>query len=97
MSGLFELNALAQRLDRHVAMSGTLAPESAHLLREALVRGEFDRGETGRITRLPERSARRVLRQTIDAGLLASDTPKGPVSLRFPTDTLETLFPRLYG
>ena len=30
------------------------------------------------------------------AGLLASDTPKGPVSLRFPADTLDTLFPRLF-
>jgi hypothetical protein len=28
--------------------------------------------------------------------LLASETPKGPVSLRFPTDALEILFPRLY-
>jgi len=29
-------------------------------------------------------------------GLLASATQKGPVSLRFPTDSLEILFPRLY-
>ena len=29
-------------------------------------------------------------------GLLASETPKGSVTLRFPQDTLETLFPRLY-
>lgn len=66
------------------------------LLQEALIRGEFDRGEAERITQLPERSARRVLKQLIDEGLLASDTPKRPVSLRFPSDTLETLFPRLY-
>jgi hypothetical protein len=26
----------------------------------------------------------------------ASDTPKGPVSLRFPSDALEILFPRLF-
>ena len=46
--------------------------------------------------RLPERTARRVLGDIVDAGLLASATPKGPVSLRFPVDTLEGLFPRLY-
>jgi hypothetical protein len=28
--------------------------------------------------------------------LLASATQKGPVSLRFPTDSLEIFFPRLY-
>ena len=48
------------------------------------------------MTGLPERTARRVLGDIVGAGLLASATPKGPVSLRFPVDTLEGLFPRLY-
>jgi Fic family protein len=61
------------------------------------MRGEFERGEIARITGLPERSARRVLKDVIAAGLLASDTPKGPVSLRFPADTLDVLFPRLFA
>lgn len=97
MSDLFELDALSKRLDRHVALSETLPKESARLLQEALMRGEIDRGEAERITQMPERSARRVLKQLIDEGLLASDTPKGPVSLRFPSATLDTLFPRLYA
>lgn len=96
MSSLFELDVLAKRLDRYVALSPTLPKESSRLLQEALIRGEFDRGEAERITQLPERSARRVLRQLTDEGLLASEKPKGPVSLRFPSDTLEILFPRLY-
>lgn len=96
MSSLFELDVLAKRLDRYVALSPTLPKESSRLLQEALIRGEFDRGEAERITQLPERSARRVLKQLTDEGLLASEKPKGPVSLRFPSDTLETLFPRLY-
>jgi len=97
MADLFELAQLSKRIERHVALSDSLVPESNWLLQEALVRGEFERGEAERITRMPERSARRVLRELIDAGLLASDTPKGPVSLRFPAETLDTLFPRLYG
>jgi len=32
----------------------------------------------------------------IATGLLASDTPKGALSLRFPVDALEVLFPRLF-
>jgi Fic family protein len=96
MSGLFEIETLAQRFRKYVAQSETLKPESSRLLEEALIRGEFDRGEIPRITGLPERTARRVLIDVTAEGLLASTTPKGPVSLRFPTQSLELLFPRLY-
>ncbi len=97
MSGLFDIDTLAKRLRAYVAQNESLKPEAARLLEEALIRGEIERGEIDRITGLPERSARRVLSSLIDAKLLASDTEKGPVSLRFPDDALETLFPRLYS
>lgn len=96
MSALFELGTLARRLRSYVQRSDKLKPEAARLLEEALIRGEFERGEVPRITGLPERTARRVFNDVIAVGLLASDTPKGPVSLRFPTDTLDMLFPRLF-
>jgi Fic family protein len=96
MSGLFELDTLARRLRAYVERSETLKPEAARLLEEALIRGEFERGEVPRITGMPERTARRVFNEVLAAGLLASETPKGPVSLRFPVDTLEILFPRLF-
>jgi hypothetical protein len=73
-----------------------LKPEGAALLEAALMRGEIERGAAPGITGLPERTARRVLNDTVAAGLLASATPKGPVSLRFPEAALETLFPRLF-
>jgi Fic family protein len=69
---------------------------TARLLEEAFIRGEFERGEAPRITGLPERTARRVLNDAVATGLLASETPKGPLSLRFPADTLDALFPRLF-
>ena len=96
MSGLFEIDALAKRLRSYVERSDTLKPEAAPLLEEALIRGEFERGEIARITGLPERTARRVLKDVVDMGLLASQTPKGAVSLRFPADALEVLFPKLF-
>ena len=95
MSSLFELDTLAKRLRAYV-MERDWKPEAARLLEETLIRGEVDRGEASRITGLPERSARRVLNQLCHEALLASATPKGPVSLRFPTNSVETLFPRLY-
>jgi Fic family protein len=96
MSSLFEFEALAGRLRTYVQRSERLKPEAVRLLEEALIRGEFERGEVPRITGLPERTARRVFNEVISLGLLASETPKGPVSLRFPADTLDTLFPRLF-
>jgi Fic family protein len=96
MASLFEIAALARRLRALVERSETLKPETAELLEEALIRGEFERGDASRIMGLPERTARRVLNDAVEAGLLASETPKGPVSLRFPQDSLELLFPRLY-
>ena len=96
MTGLFDLDSLAGRLRNFVARNEALKPETARLLEEALIRGGFERGEAARITGLPERTARRVLNDTIALGLLGSETPKGKLSLRFPADTLDALFPRLF-
>ncbi len=96
MSELFSLTTLGNRLQKYVERSATLKPEANHLLQEALLRGEFERGEASRITGLPERTARRILNSVIEDGLLASNTPKSPVSLRFPSKSLDELFPRLY-
>jgi Fic family protein len=95
MSSLIDIDALAGRL-RSLVAQRDLKLEAARLLEEALVRGEIERGDASRITGLPERSARRVLNDLITEGLLASATPKGRVSLRFPVHSLEALFPRLY-
>jgi Fic family protein len=96
MSSLFDLDRLAARLRELVRSHRDLKPEATRLLEEALVRGEVERGDASRITGLPERSARRVLSDLAAAGLLASATPKGPVSLRFPAEHLEILFPLLF-
>lgn len=96
MADLCDLDDLARRLRNYVERGEKLKPQAARLLEEALIRGEFERGEASRITGLPERSARRIVNDVVSAGLLDSDTPKGPLSLRFPEDALELLFPRLF-
>jgi hypothetical protein len=60
MSSLFDLEALARRLRKLVERDDKVKPEAAraHLLEEALMRGEFERGEIPRIAGLPERTAR---------------------------------------
>ena len=73
-----------------------LKQESFYLLREALVRGEFPRGDAGRITGLAERTAREILRSLVKEGLLVSDTEKSPVRLGFPIGAAHYWFPNLF-
>lgn len=65
-------------------------------LRHAFGMGEFERGEAGRITGLPERTARNVLGELVAQGLLVSDSPKGKVRAGFPVHALGSLLPNLY-
>ena len=37
------------------------------------------------------------LAKLVSAGLLVSDTPKGPVRLQFSVESADELFPRLFG
>lgn len=96
MQEQFELETLARRLRRYVEQHPTLKPEAARILEDVLVRGEMPRGEAERASGLKERSARMVLGRLIEGGLLDSETPKGPVSLRFPAHAVDVLFPRLF-
>jgi Fic family protein len=95
MKGLFALDTLIDRLKLYVARR-ELRPEAFHLLEQTLQRGELPRGEAARVTGLKERTARELLGSLVQNGILASDTPKGPVSLRFPLSAVEILFPSLF-
>ena len=96
MTSLFDLNALSSRLQLFVERDPMLRIEAGHILQETFLRGEIERGEVARITGLSTRSGQRILNDLLTRGLLASDTPKGPVSLRFPSDTVDALFPKLF-
>lgn len=95
MGELFALNTLVDRLRLYVRRR-EMKPEAFTLLEQVLQRGELPRGEAARVTGLRERSARDLLGALINDGILGSDTPKGPVSLRFPLDAIEVLFPSLF-
>ncbi|MDF3071636.1 MAG: filamentation induced by cAMP protein fic [Polyangiaceae bacterium] len=96
MEQLLELNALESRLADYVARNLRLPLAAAMLVRALLQRGDMPRGDASLVTRLPERTARELLSRLIDAGLVGSETPKGPVSLRFDSQSAEALFPRLF-
>lgn len=73
-----------------------LKPESAYLFLHAFCTGEFERMEAGRLTGLPERTARDVLNALVLEGFLVSDTPRGKVRVGFPMHALGSLLPNLY-
>jgi Fic family protein len=95
MGGLFELKTLIGRLRLYVERRG-LKPGALALLEQTLQRGDLPRGDAARVTGLKERSARDLLASLISDGILGSETPKGPVSLRFPLHAVEILFPSLF-
>ena len=95
MTSLFDLERLGERLKRYADQEG-FKPEAYRLLDETLLRGELPRGDAERVTGLKERTARDLLASLVEDGILGSDTPKGPVSLRFPMKAVEVLFPRLF-
>lgn len=95
MGGLFALDTLVDRLKAYVDRR-ELKPEAFSLLEQALQRGVLPRGDAAGVTGLRERSARDLLGALVADGILASDTPKGPVSLRFPLHAAEMLFPALF-
>lgn len=97
MARMFALNNFRFRAEHFFQkVRFDLKPESAHLFLHAFSTGEFERMEAGRLTGLPERTARDVLNALVLEGFLVSDTPRGKVRVGFPMHALGSLLPNLY-
>ena len=95
MDSLFAIDKLSNRLKTFVEQQNW-KPEAFLILETILLRGELTRGDIARVSGLKERTARTLLSLLIENGILASETPKGALSLRFPIHTTEILFPNLF-
>ncbi len=96
MRELFDIDGLAGRLRAYAGITG-LRTEAATLLTEIFHRGEIARGDVQGITGLRERTARTLLADLLKDGILASNSEKGAVFLRFPVAKRDLLFPRLFA
>ncbi len=109
MSSVLKLDALLERIKGYVAlrrlnlaltppgMAGNkMRPEAAHLLQEALLRGEVPRGDVSRITGLGDRVARSLVSSLLQEKLLVSPMPQGGLRFGFPIHAVEYYFPGLY-
>jgi Fic family protein len=72
-------------------------PEATRLLRTMLAQGPVRREDVEQVTGLGDRTSRRMVRALLDEGLVASETQRAPLRLRFPAHVAPYVFPGLYG
>jgi Fic family protein len=100
MERLLDASTLEKRIEHYVRVVDPdiveIGSEAFLLLREALRRGEFERGEAARIIGSKERQGRYILSHLLDHGVLKARGPRGPVSLALPVKVLDTYFPKLF-
>lgn len=99
MDSVLQPSELIRRIEQYVAdeaAADRLHSRSFPLLREALHSGEFERGAAETLLGTSERTARSVVAELLDRGLLVSPGPRGPLRLGFPINVVERWFPALY-
>lgn len=99
MKGLFDLDAVQQRIVRFIDLQkvhGNFKEESKYVLLEVFLKGQVYRKEMERITGKSENTARKIMKELMEHGLLVSDDSTGPVRINFPTKYVGYFFPKLY-
>jgi Fic family protein len=95
MADLLDFGGMGNRL-KHFAEAQNFQTGGAELLRVVLNRGQVERGNVATILNVAPRTARVVIKELTDVGILGSDTPRSALELRFPTQTHKMLFPNLF-
>jgi Fic family protein len=70
--------------------------EALEALHYVAMAGPIERSRFVAITGLGERTGRRVMASLIDFGVLAADSPRGPLKFAVPLRSLRLLFPNLW-
>lgn len=99
MSKVLNLDQLQKRIESYCNYQtnlGKLKPESAIIISEALVHGKIPRGAVASLINKSERTARRIINELTDRGLLQSTTEKSPLHFAIPTEVVGYYFPELY-
>lgn len=104
MSGLLDLPALRQRIESYVqarndrrvpGMSEPLKANAAVVLYTAFVHGEIERAQALELCAMPDRTARRLLSQLKNEGLLSESSSKSPLRWEIPEHAEAWYFPQL--
>lgn len=104
MNNLLELTQLRARIEGYVrarndarvlGMKETLKPSAGIVLYTAFIHGEIERAQAIELCAMPERSARRLLSQLKNEGLLSETSSKSPLRWEIPEHAEEWYFPKL--
>lgn len=99
MRELLDLDRMQNRIMGY-AQRGESAKElpagTGLVLRDVFLRGQIPRGDVARIISVSPRTAQTVTGRLLTAGLLVSDSAKGPVRLGFPSTAAGDYFPNLF-
>lgn len=94
--GLDRFRGQLEAVARMEEAKGNLPSRSAELVGHLAEIDALRRGAVAGLLRIPERTAQRMIRAVVGAGFAFSDTPKGPLRLRWPAVAHPFLFPGLY-
>ncbi|MGO1693274.1 MAG: hypothetical protein ACTHY7_09640 [Marinobacter sp.] len=93
ISDLLALDGLRARIQSYIearndgrvaGMTGNFKPVTALILYNAFLTGSLERAEAIELTRMPERSARRLLAQLKEDGLLSETSSRSPLKWEIP-------------
>lgn len=99
-----DLVGLRKRIDSYIqarndnrvnGLSASLKPACALILHQAFLYGQIERSQAIELTGLAERSARRLLKQLRDEGLLSETSSKSPLRWEIPEHAEPWYFPAL--
>jgi Fic family protein len=99
MQELLDLDRMQNRITGYAERGEAakdLASGSGLVLREIFLRGQIPRGDVARIIGVSPRTAQTVTGRLLAAGLLISDSAKGPIRLGFPSIAAGSYFPNLF-
>jgi Fic family protein len=100
MGDMLALDAFRDRLHGYIvlrsAQSKSIRQEAELPLYHVFLAGEVGRGEFKQMTGLASRTADNMLAALLKAGLVESDSPRGPLRFGLPLEALAYYFPRLY-
>jgi Fic family protein len=104
MSDLLALDGLLTRIRGYIdarndgrvpGMTGKYKPVTALLLYNAFLAGSLERADAIDLTGMPERSARRLLAQLKEEGLLSETSSRSPLRWEIPEHAEPFYFPQL--
>ncbi len=100
MTRMFHLDGMKTRIQALISFRAAhdkrIRPEAALPLYHLFLAGPTTRGEFQQMTGLGERTARTLLSNLIETGLVTSTGHVAPVRFAFPLDALQLLLPELY-